>query len=118
MVKLAAYVMRKIRKTEKKYTGADRLILTEQLIYAVSGLIFAAYTMMSFSCTKALVTVSAILAGLLGLLSFAIGGFLSYTSIKSELKTRTKIKRFIWVVLSFGYIEFILFYELYKFWTL
>ena len=118
LVKLAAYVMRKIRKTEKKYTGADKLIFTEQLIYAVSGLIFAAYTMMSFSCTKALVTVSAILAGLLGLLSFAIGGLLSYTSIKSELKTRTKIKRFIWVVLSFGYFEFILFYELYKFWTL
>ena len=110
--------MRKIRRTGKKYAFADRQILAQQLVYGVSGVIFALFIMIVGSYSRAFTTVSAILAALLGLASLVNGGLLCYNTISADVKKRAKAKRFIWAALGIAYAAFIVVMQLYNFWNL
>ena len=118
LVKLVACVVRKIRRTGKKYAFADRQILAQQLVYGVSGVIFALFIMIVGSYSRAFTTVSAILAALLGLASLVNGGLLCYNTISADVKKRAKAKRFIWAALGIAYAAFIVVMQLYNFWNL
>ena len=123
-IKLIVFVVRKIRNAtkkctlEKKYTSEDKMILLQQAIYAVSGPIFALFIMIIGNCNYAFLVISAILALLLGIVSLANSLLLAYNTIKSKVKGWKKIKQYIWAELGGVYLVFILFMELYKFWTL
>ena len=51
-------------------------------------------------------------------ISLANGGVLSYNTIKSDVKTGTKVKQFIWAALGIVYVVFIVMMQLYCFWKL
>ena len=115
-VKLITTIIRKIRKTDKRYTNTDKMILSQQMIYAVSGIIYALFAMISFSTpTQTFVKVSCILAAALGIISLANGGALCYNTVKSDVRTRTKVKQFIWAALASAYTVFIIVMQLYCF---
>ena len=118
LIKLIALIARKLKKSNKKYTAEDKMILIEQAIYAVSGPIFALFIMIIGNCNYAFLVISAILALLLGIVSLANSSLLAYNTNKSGAKGWKKIKRYIWAGLGGAYMVFILFMELYKFWTL
>ena len=123
-IKLIVFVVRKIRNAtkkctlEKKYTSEDKMILLQQAIYAVSGPIFALFIMIIGNCNYVFLVISAILALLLGIVSLANSSLLAYNTNKSGAKGWKKIKQYIWAGLGGVYLVFILFMELYKFWTL
>ncbi len=117
-IKGIAWIIRKLRKSEKIYTAADRMLLTQQVIYGVSGVIFALFLMSCIACTPAFVMVSCILAAVLGVVSLANGGVLCYNTVKSDMKIRTKIKQYLWVGLSVAYAVFVITMQLYCFWKL
>jgi hypothetical protein len=95
------------------------MILAQQEIFAGSGIIYALFTMfISSTPTKAFLTVSCLLAAALGILSLANGGNLCYNTIKSDVRTRTKIKQYIWAALCIAYTAFIGIMQLYCFWKL
>ena len=118
LVKLVARIARKLRKTGRQYAAADRQILAQQLVYGVSGVIFALFILIVGSVSRALTTVSAILAALLGLISLANGGLLCYNTIKSGATARAKVKPFAWAALCIAYAAFIVVMQLYNFWSL
>ena len=119
LIKLTAFAVRKLRKSDKKYTKADKMVLAQQEIFAGSGIIYALFTMfISSTPTKAFLMVSCLLAAALGILSLANGGNLCYNTIKSDVRTRTKIKQYIWAALCFAYTVFIATMQLYCFWKL
>lgn len=116
-VKLITFIVRKIRKTDKIYTTTDKQITIQQMIYAASGIIYALFAMiLSNTPTKAFVTVSCILAAILGIVSLANGGILWYNTKKRDVRSATKIKLHIWAFLSLAYIAFIFEMQLYCFW--
>ena len=123
-IKLIVFVVRKIRNVtkkctlEKKYTPEDKMILLQQAIYAVSGPIFALFIMIIGNCNYVFLVISAILALLLGIVSLANSSLLAYNTNKSGAKGWKKIKQYIWAGLGGSYMIFILFMEIYKFWTL
>ena len=117
-VKLVACIVRKIRKTGKKYASADRQILAQQLVYGVSGAIFALFIMVIGSGSRAFTTVSAILAAALALGSLVNGGLLCYNTIKSVAGTRAKVRQYLWAALGIAYAAFIVVMQLYNFWNL
>ncbi len=118
LVKLVAWIVRKLRKTGRQHAAADRQILAQQLVYGVSGVIFALFILIVGSVSRAFTTVSAILAAILGLASLVNGGRLCYNTVKSDAKTRTKVKRSIWATLGIAYAAFIVIMQLYNFWNL
>jgi hypothetical protein len=119
LIKLTAFVVRKLRKSDKKYTKADKMILAQQEIFAGSGIIYALFTMfISGTPTKAFLTVSCLLAAALGILSLANGVILCYNTIKGDMRTRTKIKQYIWAATCIAYAVFIAIMQLYCFWKL
>ncbi len=92
LVELIALIVKKARKSEKKYTKADRIILIQQAIFAGSGIIYYLFNMVNFGTpTQAFVTISCILAAALSIISLANCGILCYNTIKSDVKTRTKV---------------------------
>lgn len=117
LVKLVALLVRKIRGAGRNYSAADRQILIQQLVYGVSGVIFTAF-FLTYKMNPVLTTVSAILAAALGLGSFANGALLCYNTIKSDARTRTKLKQYLWAALCVAYAAFILVMQLYNFWNL
>ncbi len=118
LIKGVAWIIRKCRKSEKMHTAADKMILTQQMIYGVSGVIFAFFLMSCIASTPAFVTVSCILAAVLGVISLANGVILCYNTIKNDAKIRTKIKQYLWAGLSAAYTVFIIAMQLYCFWKL
>lgn len=118
LVKLVALAVRKLRKRRRKYTLADRQILGQQLVYGVSGVIFALFILVVGSGSRAFTAVSAILAALLGLGSLVNGTLLCYNTIKSGAGTRTNAKPYIWAALCAAYATFIAVMQLYNFWNL
>ena len=58
------------------------------------------------------------LAAIIAVISLANGGVLSYNTIKSDVKTGTKVKQFIWAALGIVYVVFIVMMQLYCFWKL
>ena len=117
-VKLVIFFVRKIRKSDKKSTAEDKMILLQQAIYAVSGIIFAMFILVVGNQNHIFLVISAILALLLGIVSLAISVLLAYNTHKSGVTGWKMIKQYIWSGLGDAYIVFILFMELYKFWTL
>ena len=118
LIKLIALIVRKLKKSDKKYTSEEKMILIAQTIYAVSGPIFALFIMIIGNCNYAFLVISAILALLFGIVSLANSSLLAYNTNKSGAKGWKKIKQYIWAGLGGAYMVFILFMELYKFWTL
>lgn len=111
LCKLVALIIRKIRKHSRKYTAADRQILLQQVIYGVSGVIFALFTFISgFPVTPAFTAVSGILAAVLALISLANGGLLCYN------KEQRGVRSILWAALSLAYTAFIVWMQLYCFW--
>ena len=117
-IKLIVFFIRNLRKSDKKYTAEDKMILLQQAIYAVSGIIFALFIMIIGNCNYIFLVISAILVLLLGIVSIANNMFLAYNTNKSGAKGLKMIKQYIWAGLGGAYMVFILFMELYKFWTL
>ena len=118
VIKAIAFLVRKIRKSEKAYTHIEKLILAQQAIYGVSGIIFYLFIMAVGSTNSVFTTVSCILAAVLALASSVNGcTLLSYT-MRNKLKAGTKIKQIMWVLLSFAYTEFIIVMQLFDFWHL
>ena len=119
IIKLIVRLVRKLRKSDKRYTTADKQILSQQMIFAVSGIIFGIFLMYTAGTAgKPFVTVSCLLAAALGILSLANGVILCYNTIKGDMRTRTKIKQYIWAALCFAYTVFIATMQLYCFWKL
>ncbi len=119
IIKLIVHIIRKIRKSDKRYTTADKQILSQQMIFAVSGIIYAVFLLYTAGAGgRAFVTVSCILATLLGIVSLVNGGVLCYNTIKGDVKARTKLKQFIWTALCIAYAVFMLVMQTYCFWKL
>ena len=117
LIKLIALIIRKVRKHDKKYSKAEKLILLQQIIYAVSGIIYALFTLVMINTpTQAFVTISCILASILAVISLANSGMLCLTTVKSDVKTLTKIKQHTWVALCLAYFIFIIGMQMYCFW--
>lgn len=111
LCKLVALIIRIIRKRSRKYTTADWQILLQQVIYGVSGVIFALFILIGgFPATPALTTISGILAAVLALISLANGGLLCYN------KSQRGVRSFIWAALCIAYAAFIVWMQLYCFW--
>ena len=117
-VKLIVLAVRKIRKSDKRYTTADKQILSQQTIYGVSGVIFALFLLIMGTTSPKFVAVSAVLAALLAVVSLANGGVLCYNTFNGDVKTRTKIKQYIWAALCIAYTVFIAAMQIYCFWKL
>ena len=118
LCKAASLIIRKIRKRSRKYTAADWKILLQQLIYSVSGVIFALFVFVSGlpASTPAFVALSGILAAVLAAASLANGGLLCYNTLKSDARVLTKSRQYVWVLLSIAYAVFIGWMQLYCFW--
>ena len=117
-IKLVMFIIRKIRKSDKKYTTEDKMILVQQAIYAVSGIIFALFILIVGNRNYIFLVISAILALLLGIVSLANSALLAYNTHKSGAKGFKMIRQYIWAGLGDVYLVFILFMELYNFWAL
>ncbi|MBR1898942.1 MAG: beta-lactamase family protein, partial [Oscillospiraceae bacterium] len=86
IIRLIVRLVRKLRKSDKRYTTADKQILSQQMIFAVSGIIYAVFLLYTAGAGgRAFVTVSCILATLLGIVSLANGGVLCYNTIKGDV---------------------------------
>ena len=118
VIKLIVFAVRKLRKSDKKYTFSDKQILVQQLIYVVSGMIFFLLICEVGAINYGFTAVSGILAAIIAVISLANGGVLSYNTIKSDVKTGTKVKQFIWAALGIVYVVFIVMMQLYCFWKL
>lgn len=119
IIKLIVRLVRKLRKSDKRYTTADKQILSQQMIFAVSGIIFGIFLLYTAGAGgRAFVTVSCILAAILCIISLANGGVLCYNTIKGDVKTRTKVKQYIWAVLCIVYTVFMVVMQTYCFWKL
>lgn len=118
LIKGIAWIVRKHRKSGKIYTSADRMILLQQMICGISGVIFALFLMSSIASTPAFVTASCILAAVLGMVSLANGSVLCYNTVKSNVRIHSKIKQYLWATLSAAYAMFIIAMQLYCFWKL
>ena len=104
---------------KKKYTFADKQILGQQGIYGVSSIILALFAIIIGGINPTWTAISGIMAMIIGLASLANGGILCYNTIKADdMKTRTKVKQFIWTGLGIAYFVFIIMFQLYRFWTL
>ena len=118
LVKRIAFTVRKIRKTGKEYTAADKQIWLQQLIYGGSGVIFALYLLIVNIANPVFTAVSAVLAAVVALVTLVNSGMLCYHTIKSDILTIKKVKQYAWVALGFAYVAFIIGMPLYRFWTL
>lgn len=119
LVKLIVFIVIKVRKSDKKYAFSDKLILAQQSIYGVSGIIFLLFiNIVSAVPSPAFLTVSAILAAVLGICSLANGCALCYNTVKGDVRIRTKIKQYIWAALCIAHAVFIVVMQLYCFWKL
>lgn len=118
LIKLIAFIIRKVRKSEKKYTFSYKQVTFQQFIYGISSVIFALFIIFIGFSTPVFATVSGILAASLALVSLANGGILCYNTVKSDVKTLTKIKQYIWSALCIAYAVFIVVMQLYCFWKL
>ena len=116
--KLVMFIIRKIMKSDKKYTSEDKMILLQQAIYAVSGIIFAMFILFVGNQNYIFLAISAIMALVLGIVSLANSVLLAYNTHKSGVKGLKKITQYIWAGLGDVYLVFILFMELYNFWAL
>jgi len=114
---LAAILIKLFAK--RKYTSADKQILGQQGVYAVSSIILVLFIMIIGAGSPAFTSFSGIMALITGLVSLANGGILCYNTIKADdMKTGTKIKQFIWSGLGIAYFIFIIMFQLYNFWNL
>ena len=113
---LAAAVVRKIRGKGKVRTFEDKQITFQQLIYAVSGIVFAMFALIMGVTDPAFLTVSAILAGVLALASLVNGIWLFSGTIMKDGSVRRKIRQFVWSGMSIGYMVFIVAMQVFMFW--
>ena len=113
---LIASVVRKIRGKGEVRTFEDKQITLQQLIYAVSGIVFALFTMIIGITNPALLTVSAILAGVLALASLVNGILLVSGTIMKDASVKKKIWQFTWSAMSIGYMAFIVAMQVFCFW--
>ena len=108
-------------------TGAAPTVLCFGFI--LFGLLCAAVVVVKFivlivrkiiigSTNPVFTAVSAVLAAVVALVSLANSGILCYHTIKSDVRTRTKIKQYVWAALGIAYVAFIIGMQLYRFWTL
>lgn len=121
LIKLIVFIVKKIRKSDKEYTKTDKMILIQQMIFAVSGIPYAMFLFVMFGTpAKALVTVSCILAAALGMISLANSAMLCCNTIKTNepVSTGKRIKQFLWAALCAAYFGFIIEMQLYCFWKL
>lgn len=119
VIKLIAFIFRKIRKHKKTITKkVDRAVLAEQITFAGTSI---AIFMLNFSCNtvyKPVMVVFCIIVSILALLSFTNTVYLIYKAIRmKELKITKRIKYVIWSLCSLFYFCFIVYFQLYNFWN-
>lgn len=115
LIKLTAFIIRRMRRSERKYTSAGRLILAQQMIYGVSGVIYFLFILAVGNVNRTFLAVSAVLAAVLGLVSLANCGLLCYNTIKEKANSRTAVKQLLWAALAAAYALFILVMQFYCF---
>lgn len=118
VVKLVAWIVRKARKSPRKYQKADWQILAQQIIFGVSGVIFALYMLIVGASGRVFTMISCILAALVALISLANGVTLGYNVFKREGKAAAKIRQYLWAMLGLACAAFIIELQLYNFWNL
>ena len=118
VIRLVVMSVRKIRKSEKKLAFADKLILMQQTIYGVSGVIFHLFINVAGSSNREFTIVSCVLAAVIGIVSLVNGSALLTDTFRNKNKTGTKAKQIIWALLGFAYTAFITGMQLYDFWHL
>ena len=118
IIKLFAFVVAKHRKNGRKYSSEDKMILFQQSVYGLSGVIFYLFIMAVGNCNKAFLVTSCLLASLLGILSLVNGILLCKKTIKSSNKAGKKIKQYAWALLGVAYAVFISCMQLYNFWMM
>lgn len=118
LVKLVAWIVRKARKTPRKYRKADWQILVQQIIFGVSGVIFALYMLIVGASGRVFTMISCILAAIVALISLANGVMLGYNVFKRDGKAAAKIRQYLWAMLGVACAAFIIELQLYNFWNL
>ncbi|MBR3081524.1 MAG: beta-lactamase family protein [Clostridiales bacterium] len=118
IIKLIAFAVRKIRKSEKLYTAADKMILFQQSVYGVSGVIFYLFIMAVGSCNPAFTVTSCVLAAVLGIASLVNAGLLCVKTVRNGSKAGKKIRQYVWTMLGAIYAVFIVYMQLFDFWHL
>ena len=118
IIKLIAFAVRKIRKSEKLYTAADKMILFQQSVYGISGVIFYLFIMAVGSCNPAFTVTSCVLAAVLGIASLVNAGLLCAKTVRNGSKAGKKIRQYVWTMLGAIYAVFIVYMQLFDFWHL
>lgn len=118
IVRLVVMLVRKHRRTLKPYTEEDKLIFAQQTIYGVTGIILVLFFFALTINVPAFIAVSGILAAVLAIVSVNIAGLLAYKTSKSKNGIMTKIRNWIWVILTIAYPVFIWVMDLHCFWKL
>ncbi len=116
LVKGLFYLIRKIRNKEKMVTKADKQITLQQLIQGVSGVIL--FCLISVTGIKgyAYAVFFCIMAVILAVVSLVNGMILFKNTWKDkEIRRWKKTKQYIWVLLCFGYVAVIIWFQLYDF---
>ena len=118
IIKLIAFAGRKIRKSDMKYTAEEKMILFQQAIYGVSGIIFYLFIMAIGSSNQVFTTVSCLLAALLGIISLINCGALCVMTVRNDVKWKKTLRQYVWALLGAAYAAFIIGMQLFNFWTL
>lgn len=118
IVRLVVMLVRKHRRTLKPYTEEDKLIFAQQTIYGVTGIILVLFFFALTINVPAFIAVSGILAAVLAIVSVNLAGLLAYKTSKSKANAMTKIRNWIWVILTILYPVFIWVMDLHCFWKL
>ncbi len=113
---LIASMIKKSRGKTRSKTFEDRQITFQKLIYAVSGIVFALFTLIIGVTNPAFLTVSAILAGVLALVSIVNGIVLVSGTVMKDASVKKKIWQFTWSAMSIGYMAFIVAMQVFAFW--
>ena len=118
IIKLIAFAGRKIRKSDMKYTAEEKMILFQQAIYGVSGIIFYLFILVIGSSNPVFTTVSCLLAALLGIISMINCSALCAMTVRNDVKWKKTLRQYVWALLGAAYAAFIIGMQLFNFWTL
>ena len=119
IVILFVKLVRKLFKKGMVYTKEDKSILIQQFIYGLSCIILICFIAVSVANSFGMAAFSGIMAGALAIASLVNAVFLCYHTVKAEnMKKRTAIKRYLWVMLGVYYFAFIIVFQFYNFWNL
>ena len=116
IIKIIIFMIRKIRKSDKHY---HLQITFMQMLYAATVVLLFGYVSTTVALSHGMLIICSILLTILGIASLANGITLGVNTVRAgELKTRVKVGRYIWSILSILYFVFIVTFRFYNFWAL